>query len=209
MAVANKQVAIATNSSENLRRLAATAPDARNHIRIIWTSPLIPLDPLVWRKDFGPAVKTKLYTWIISYGRIGSDSDIEKLPRACWPISSRPRLLRSLVRQSIRSPSGCSKPTRTSMKPQADEKLSADEKARQIATIRADIEKLEEMQKKAEFDQFQKRGGGLYRGRQGWQPGGAEQDDRRVCRRLLKHPLTSPANPGACVCAGSPVATVG
>ena len=43
------------------------------------------------------------------------------------------------------------------MKAQADEKLSADEKARQVATIRAEIEKLEEMQKKAESDQFQKR----------------------------------------------------
>ena len=43
------------------------------------------------------------------------------------------------------------------MKAQADEKLSADEKARQVAAIRAEIEKLEEMQKKAESDRFQKR----------------------------------------------------
>src|SRR6516165_5349530 len=73
MAVANKQVAAATNNSENLQRVAASAPDARSQIKIIWTSPLIPLDPLVWRKDLDPAVKTKLYTFLMSYGRIGSN----------------------------------------------------------------------------------------------------------------------------------------
>jgi phosphonate ABC transporter binding protein len=62
MAVANKQVGAATNNSEDLQRVAATAPAAREQIRIIWTSPLIPLDPLVWRKDLDPAVKTRLYT---------------------------------------------------------------------------------------------------------------------------------------------------
>ena len=77
MAVANKQVAAATNNSEDLQRVAASAPDARSQIKIIWTSPLIPLDPLVWRKDLDPAVKTKLYTFLLSYGRIGSDSDIK------------------------------------------------------------------------------------------------------------------------------------
>ena len=43
------------------------------------------------------------------------------------------------------------------MKAQADEKLSADEKARQVAAIRAEIEKLEEMQKKAAVRPFQQR----------------------------------------------------
>jgi phosphonate transport system substrate-binding protein len=43
------------------------------------------------------------------------------------------------------------------MKAQSDEKLSADEKAKQVAAIRADIAKLEEMQKKADNDAFQQR----------------------------------------------------
>src|SRR5499425_3646634 len=77
MAVANKQVAAATNNSEDLQRLQSTAPEARGRIRTIWTSPLIPLDPIVWRKDLDPAVKTKLYTFLLSYGRIGSDDEIK------------------------------------------------------------------------------------------------------------------------------------
>src|SRR5215471_2811386 len=75
MAVANRQVNAATNNSEGLQRIATTAPDARNQIKIIWTSPLIPLDPLVWRKDLDPAVKAKLYTFLLSYGRIGSNDE--------------------------------------------------------------------------------------------------------------------------------------
>ena len=154
MAVANKQVAAATNNSEDLQRVAASAPDARSQIKIIWTSPLIPLDPLVWRKDLDPAVKTKLYTFLLSYGRIGSDSDIKTakgvLADLIWS-PFRPSSDSQLI------PIRVLEANKNLMKAQADEKLSADEKGRQVAAIRADIEKLEEMQKKAESDQFQKR----------------------------------------------------
>ena len=77
MAVANKQVDAATNNSEDLQRTATTAPAAREQIRIIWTSPMIPLDPLVWRKDLDPAVKTKLYTFLLNYGHVGTDDEIK------------------------------------------------------------------------------------------------------------------------------------
>jgi phosphonate transport system substrate-binding protein len=154
MAVANKQVAAATNNSEDLQRVAATAPDARSKIKIIWTSPLIPLDPLVWRKDLDPAVKTKLYTFLMSYGRIGSDDEINRakgiLADLVWsPFhpSSDNQLIPIRVLEA----------NKNLMKVQADEKLSGDEKGKQIAAIRAEIAKLEEMQKKAESDPFQQR----------------------------------------------------
>jgi phosphonate transport system substrate-binding protein len=154
MAVANKQVAAATNNSEDLQRVAATAPDARSKIKIIWTSPLIPLDPLVWRKDLDPAVKTKLYTFLMSYGRIGSDDEIKRakgiLADLVWsPFhpSSDSQLIPIRVLEA----------NKNLMKVQADEKLSGDEKGKQIAAIRAEIAKLEEMQKKAESDPFQQR----------------------------------------------------
>jgi phosphonate transport system substrate-binding protein len=77
MAVANKQVAVGTNNSENLQRLEKTAPEARKNIKIVWTSPLIPSDPLVWRKDLDAGVKAKLYTFIMTYGRNGTPEEIE------------------------------------------------------------------------------------------------------------------------------------
>ncbi|MGE8943865.1 phosphonate ABC transporter substrate-binding protein [Leptospira interrogans] len=72
LAVANKLVHAAANNSENLERLEKTAPDARKNIRIIWTSPLIPSDPLVWRKDLDAGLKKKISDFIFSYGKSGN-----------------------------------------------------------------------------------------------------------------------------------------
>jgi phosphonate transport system substrate-binding protein len=68
LAVANKLVHAATNNNENLQRLAKTAPDKAKEVRIIWTSPLIPSDPLVWRKDLDAGLKKKIAEFIFSYG---------------------------------------------------------------------------------------------------------------------------------------------
>ena len=51
LAVANKQIDVATNNSESLEKIRERQPDRFQDIRIIWTSPLIPADPLVMRKD--------------------------------------------------------------------------------------------------------------------------------------------------------------
>src|SRR5215510_4086090 len=66
MAVAHKQVAAATNNSEDLQRTATTSPEERKAIRIIWTSPIIPLDPIMWRKDLDLTVKSKVYTFLMN-----------------------------------------------------------------------------------------------------------------------------------------------
>jgi phosphonate transport system substrate-binding protein len=68
LAVANKLVHAASNNNENLDRLAKTSPEKAKAIRVIWTSPLIPSDPLVWRKDLDAGLKTKISTWLFGYG---------------------------------------------------------------------------------------------------------------------------------------------
>ena len=71
MAVANKQVDVATNNSENLEKLKDHQPEKFNNIRIIWTSPLIPMDPLVMRKDMPEATKAKVRDFFYTYGQGG------------------------------------------------------------------------------------------------------------------------------------------
>ena len=71
MAVANKQVDVATNNSENLEKLKERQLDKFNNIRIIWTSPLIPLDPLVMRRDLPEATKAKVRDFFYTYGQGG------------------------------------------------------------------------------------------------------------------------------------------
>lgn len=68
LAVANKLVHAATNNNENLARIRITAPTKADEIRVIWTSPLIASDPLVWRKDLDPTIKSKIADFIFSYG---------------------------------------------------------------------------------------------------------------------------------------------
>jgi len=71
LAVANKQVDVATNNSENLDKLKTKLPEKFNDIRVVWTSPLIPLDPLVMRKDLPEATKAKVKNFFFTYGSGG------------------------------------------------------------------------------------------------------------------------------------------
>ena len=71
LAVVNKQVDVATNNSENLDKLKDKLPEKFNDIRILWTSPLIPLDPLVIRKDLPEATKAKVRDFFFTYGKVG------------------------------------------------------------------------------------------------------------------------------------------
>ena len=69
LAVANKQVDIATNNSENLDKIKDRQPGKFKDIRIVWTSPLIPLDPLVLHKELPAAAKEKIKTFFYNYGK--------------------------------------------------------------------------------------------------------------------------------------------
>ncbi|WP_036478475.1 phosphonate ABC transporter substrate-binding protein [Myxosarcina sp. GI1] len=67
LAVANEQVDVATNNSESLSRLEKTNPQARENIEVVWTSTLIPSDPIAWRKDLPEDLKTQVKDFFYSY----------------------------------------------------------------------------------------------------------------------------------------------
>jgi phosphonate transport system substrate-binding protein len=78
LAVLNKQVDVATNNSEELDKLQLKDPEKRKEVKIIWTSPLIPRDPLVWRKDLPADTKAKIRKFITTYGKDQREKDILK-----------------------------------------------------------------------------------------------------------------------------------
>ncbi|MDR1656168.1 MAG: phosphonate ABC transporter substrate-binding protein [Deltaproteobacteria bacterium] len=84
LSVANGQVDVATCNSEALERLAVTFPDKRKLIKVIWTSPLIPSDPMVWRKDLDPQIKNKITDFLFSYGQTGDAREVEILKNLQW-----------------------------------------------------------------------------------------------------------------------------
>jgi phosphonate transport system substrate-binding protein len=69
LAVANKQVDVATNNSENLEKIQQRYPEKFNEIKVVWTSPLIALDPLVISKGLPDATKTKIKNFFYNYAK--------------------------------------------------------------------------------------------------------------------------------------------
>ncbi len=78
LAVANKQVDVATNNTENLDRLKVTAPEKFSQLKVIWKSPLIPSDPIVWRKNLSDATKDKIYDFFTTYGKTAEEQQVLK-----------------------------------------------------------------------------------------------------------------------------------
>jgi phosphonate transport system substrate-binding protein len=78
LAVLNKQVDVATNNSEELDKLKLKDPAKRAEVKILWTSPLIPRDPLVWRKDLPADAKAKIKQFVLGYGKDAREKDVLK-----------------------------------------------------------------------------------------------------------------------------------
>lgn len=78
LAVLNKQVDVATSNSEMTGKMKEKSPEKLEQIRILWTSPLIPRDPLVWRKDLPADLKKKIQDFTVAYGKDDREKEILK-----------------------------------------------------------------------------------------------------------------------------------
>lgn len=68
-AVAAGRLDAATNNSTAIRLNAQRGEGQAEKIRVIWESPTLPEDPIVWRKDLDPAVKEKVRQFFLTYGQ--------------------------------------------------------------------------------------------------------------------------------------------
>ncbi len=78
LAVASKQVDFATNNTMDLARFQKEQPAKAALIKVFWKSPLIPNDPLVWRKDLPPDMKAKIKAFILGYGKNGPNAERQR-----------------------------------------------------------------------------------------------------------------------------------
>lgn len=69
MAVVNKQVDAAVHSSDVLERVEKRLPEAAAKLRVVWKSPLIAGDPLVWRKDLDSDTQQRVKQFFLAYGK--------------------------------------------------------------------------------------------------------------------------------------------
>lgn len=84
LAVANKKVDFATNNTESMARIKAKFPAKYNNIKVLWKSPLIPSDPIVWRKNLSAAKKAKIKSFFMSYGKSGNKTELANLKKLAW-----------------------------------------------------------------------------------------------------------------------------
>jgi len=140
LAVANKQVDVATSNSVHLQNFEKAFPEKRVQLKVVWTSPLIPSDALVWRADLPDKLKGRVKDMILAYGVKGQNVEKEKpvltaLSWAYFRASDNDQLLPVRQLELFK--------TRTRV--ETDASLAPAEKAQQLAKIDA---KLDEMQSK-------------------------------------------------------------
>lgn len=83
----------ATNNTASMERLQLLDSDlARRtleNVEIVWRSPRIPEDPLIWRKDLDPALKKQLADFMFSYG-VGDTPEAARQRAVLEQIQTRP-----------------------------------------------------------------------------------------------------------------------
>ncbi len=126
LAVVSRQVDVATNNTDNLDRFALTHPDRAKDVREIWRSPMIPSDPMVWRKDLDATVKAKVRDFLLGYGKTEREKEnLAKLGQSGWRASADRQLVPIRQLELARS--------RATI--ENDAALSAEERGRRLAEI--------------------------------------------------------------------------
>jgi phosphonate transport system substrate-binding protein len=67
--VAKGVLDVATNNSTALRLQRERGSPVADQVRVIWESPKLPEDPIIWRKDLDPAIKEKLRQFFLTYAQ--------------------------------------------------------------------------------------------------------------------------------------------
>ncbi|KFE45331.1 phosphonate transport system substrate-binding protein [Pseudomonas congelans] len=78
LSVAKGQLDVATFNTESWDRLAVTQPDKVEQLKVIWKSPLIPADPIVWSKALSDQDKAKIREFFTSYGNTDEEKTVLK-----------------------------------------------------------------------------------------------------------------------------------
>jgi phosphonate transport system substrate-binding protein len=68
-AVSRGVLDVATNNSTNLGLQKGRDAKVADSVRVIWSSPPLPEDPIVWRQDLDPKIKARLRQFFMTYGK--------------------------------------------------------------------------------------------------------------------------------------------
>jgi phosphonate ABC transporter permease subunit PhnE/phosphonate ABC transporter binding protein len=78
LSVYNRRIDASANNTTNLKTMNRSRADVVAGLREVWRSPLLGLDPVVYRKNLDPAVKAKLRKFFAEYGVVGSPEKVAR-----------------------------------------------------------------------------------------------------------------------------------
>lgn len=133
LAVASRQVDVATVASDGVDRMKHKMPEKAADLRVVWKSPLIPSDPMLWRKDLDADTKKKLKDFMLGYGKDAREKEIMRvLTWSGFVASDNSQLLPIRQLELVRE--------RT--KVENDANMSADDKAKKLQEIDGKLSEL-------------------------------------------------------------------
>lgn len=128
LAIVNRQVDVATVASDSVDRMKIKMPEKAADLRVVWKSPLIPSDPLLWRKDLDTDVKAKVREFFIGYGKdVREKENLARLTIGSFVASDNSQLLPIRQLELVRERA----------KVEADAGMAADAKRKKLDEIDA------------------------------------------------------------------------
>ncbi len=141
LAVATKTVDVATNNTEDFERFSKNQPARAATIREIWRSPIIPADPIVWRKDLPDAQKAKVKAFFLAYGTDRPGADVAHERKVLADLGNWGHFIASSNAQLL--PVRQVAVFRERLAAEANTTMPADEKAQKLAEIDAKLKDLD------------------------------------------------------------------
>ena len=136
MAVAMGQVDAATNNTESLALIEENNPEAFEKIKVIWKSPLIPSDPIVWRGDLAPEAKAAVEDFFLTYGTERSSGDVVAEKEVLASLGWAP--FQAVLERAAPAHSGDGARRRRSRSSRPTQSMSAEERAAEVKRLGAE-----------------------------------------------------------------------
>lgn len=141
LAVANKQVDVATNNTEDFARFEKNQPARAANVREIWRSPIIPSDPIVWRRDLPDDLKAKVRDFFLTYGTDRPGADVAHERKVLADLGNWGRFIASSNAQLL--PVRQVAAFREKITTESSTTLGAEDKAKKLEEIDARLKELD------------------------------------------------------------------
>ena len=133
LAVVNKQIDVATVSSDGVDRMRIKDAAKAADLREVWRSPLIASDPMLWRKDLDSATKQKVRDFFLGYGRDAREKEILKTLTFAGFVPSNDNQLLPIRQLELARERG---------KVEGDANMAAEEKSKRLNEIDGKLSEL-------------------------------------------------------------------